>query len=410
MPNSTSTPSFIDLFAGAGGLSYGLDQAGFKCKLGLEQDLWAAQTFRENHQTAKLVQDDIVSIKNQSIKNLNLSNVPLIVGGPPCQGFSHSNTGNKDKRDPRNSLFVDFLRFVAVIKPRIALIENVPGLLGTKLESGEPVIDVIVSEFLKIGYVAHYAILDASHFGVPQKRPRLFILAHGIDDQLNGPAFPTATHSPISGIQSDLPGINDELPPAVTLWDAISDLPQIYADNTDTPITYTSAAMNDYQRSMRKGASLEITHHEPMRHTKRVKERFEHIRFGESEENVPDHLKPRLRGDPTTASGKSYSQNSRRQHPDSPCSTIVASAHTNFIHPYLHRNFTVRETMRIQSFPDTFQLKGKRAVLSKSLSIKKGYLDDIYLDQRAQIGNAVPPLLAKAIGVHLLSVAGHLLK
>lgn len=395
-------PTFIDLFSGAGGLSCGLEQAGFECKLGLEQDLWAAQTFKANHPDAKLIQDDIQSLTNRSIETLGIDDVTLVAGGPPCQGFSHSNTANKDRRDPRNSLFVDFLRFVDVVRPKVALIENVPGLLATRIDSGTPVIEVIAEEFLKLGYVTSYEILDASHFGVPQKRPRLFIIAHLPEVQLDGNAFPTPSHCQANGFQEELPGMSTNLPPAISLWDAISDLPQIYADSDDPGTAYTSSPKNPFQEAMRAESPSLITHHEPMRHTKRIRERFEHIGYGESEENVPEHLKPRQRGNPGTASGKAYSQNSRRQHPDKPCNTIVASAHTNFIHPYLHRNFTVRETMRIQSFPDHFQLCGKRAVLSKSLSIKKGYVDDIYLDQRAQVGNAVPPVLAKKIGTHIL--------
>jgi DNA (cytosine-5)-methyltransferase 1 len=146
---------------------------------------------------------------------------------------------------------------------------------------------------------------------------------------------------------------------------------------------------------MRLGAKTPITNHEPMKHTDRVVERFKQISYGQSEASVAEALRPRKRGAPTELSDSAYSQNSRRQHPERPCNTIVSSSHTNFIHPYLHRNFTVREIARIQSFPDRFQFLGKRAVLSKSLSIKKGYLDDIYLDQRMQIGNAVPPILAE---------------
>ncbi len=135
-----------------------------------------------------------------------------------------------------------------------------------------------------------------------------------------------------------------------------------------------------------------------MRHTERIVKRFEQITYGQSEDNLPEEFSPMRRGDPSMRSGKRYSQNSRRQHPDVPCNTIVASSHTNFIHPFLHRNFTVREMMRIQSIPDAFELRGKRAVLSKKLSLKKGLSEDVYLDQRMQVGNAVPPLLARAFG------------
>lgn len=401
---ASKKPTFIDLFAGAGGLSCGFEAAGYNCVLGMESDLWASQTFQANHLSAVTMHSDIRTMTNEAIAGLGLQNLDLIVGGPPCQGFSHSNTASKDPHDPRNSLFVDYLRFVKVLKPRVAIIENVPGLLGTRLQSGALVIQVISEEFSRLGYATHYEILDASLYGVPQRRPRLFILAHRIDDKLKGPPFPLPSHAAGLESEDELPGFSAGLPAAVTLWDAISDLPQIDAESPEKSNSYSCSAQNAYQKRMRDGAPTIITHHEPMRHTGRIVERFKHIGFGQSEEDVPEDLKPRKRGNPGASSGQTYSQNSRRQRPDRPCNTVVASAHTNFIHPFLHRNFTVRETMRIQSFPDWYSLKGKRAVLSKSLSLKKGYVDDMHLDQRMQIGNAVPPLLAEAIGRHLLSL------
>lgn len=397
-------PTFIDLFAGAGGLSFGLVEAGFRCVYAVESDLWASQSFRQNHSEVLVASTDIRKISDVDIRSLALGKIDLVVGGPPCQGFSHSNTVNRDPHDPRNSLFIDFLRFVSTIEPAVALIENVPGLLSTRLTGGALVIQVIADEFARIGYETHYEILDASRYGVPQRRPRLFIIALRSDQSPTGIVFPSPTHAELALNELELPGLRSRMLPAVTLWDAISDLPQLDSDNPVDELTYTSPPSNDFQQLMRRDAPQLISHHEPMRHTARIVERFKHIGYGQSEEDVPEHLRPRKRGNPKASSGQTYSQNSRRQNPDRPCNTVVASAHTNFIHPYLHRNFTVREAMRIQSFPDRFTLKGKRAVLSKSLSMRKGYTDDVYLDQRMQIGNAVPTLLATAVGRHLKKV------
>ena len=289
-------PTFIDLFSGAGGLSCGFEAAGYKCVLGVESDLWAAQTFKANHREAATLHCDIKQVTNKAIGELGLENLDMIVGGPPCQGFSHSNTANKDPHDPRNSLFVEYLRFVKVLKPRLALIENVPGLLSAKLQSGSKVIQVISEEFLRLGYKTHFEILDASLYGVPQRRPRLFILAHRIEHKLEITPFPPASHSAGLESEQELPGFSASLPAAVTLWDAISDLPQIDAESEEKACTYSCEPQNAYQKSMRKGAPRSITHHEPMRHTDRVVERFKHIGFGQSEEDVPDDLKPRKRG------------------------------------------------------------------------------------------------------------------
>jgi DNA (cytosine-5)-methyltransferase 1 len=257
------------------------------------------------------------------------------------------------------------------------------------------VIKVISDSFKSIGYTCEWRVLEAANFGVPQRRERLFIVAFPTGEE-NFFRWPIATHcQPVSE-----PGglfCTSSIKPWVTLWEAISDLPECAAGNAASCLLYRSDPQNAFQTAMRMHAPTEIKNHEPMRHTARILERFSQIKVGQSEADVMGHHIPRRRGAPAEASDKAYSQNSRRQNKDAPCNTIVASSHTNFIHPTLDRNFTVRELMRIQSFPDSYVMFGKRAVLSKKLSIKKGYLDDVYLDQRMQVGNAVPPLLGQAM-------------
>jgi DNA (cytosine-5)-methyltransferase 1 len=402
MKNTGEKITFIDLFAGAGGLGLGFEQAGAKQLLAVEIDKWAVESHKHNFPSVPVVQEDICRVSNSMIKSLVSERPDLIIGGPPCQGFSHANVVNKDPKDPRNSLFEEFVRFVDVLKPAICLIENVPALLRSKTQSGESVIEVITSEIEKIGYVAHYQILDARNYGVPQKRQRLFIVGLKKDVFSEGlKIYPEKTHG--NDNMRDLFS-NMKCKDEITLWDAISDLQQHTFDSYDSKASYAENPLNNYQKLMRKGAAQSLTNSEPMRHTSRIIDRFKEIGIGESEGNVSVDNMPKKRGNPSLTSNKKYSQNSRRQSPDQPCNSVVASSHTNFIHPYLHRNFTVRELLRIQSFPDWFELKGKRAVLSKSLSIKKGLLDDIYLDQRMQVGNAVPPLLAKSIAKSLMEL------
>lgn len=394
--------TFVDLFSGAGGLGLGFEMAGAKQLLAVEIDKWAAETHRHNFPHVEVVEKDITKVSNKEIKSMLESSPDLIIGGPPCQGFSHANVVNKDPKDPRNSLFEEFIRWVDVLKPKACLIENVPALLKTKTAEGLDVIDVITEELSLIGYSAKYSLLDAKNYGVPQKRQRLFIVGVKKEGRVDlNSVFPSPTHG--ESVVEDLFSSGDTLQKEVTLWDAISDLPQYTSADYSPETSYRFKPDNEYQKLMRKKSGKTLTNSEPMRHTARIIERFKEIGIGESEENISKENMPRKRGASGSTSKKKYSQNSRRQSPDFPCNSVVASSHTNFIHPFLHRNFTVRELLRIQSFPDDFELKGKRAVLSKKLSIKKGLLDDIYLDQRMQVGNAVPPLLSKAIAVSLMS-------
>jgi len=395
--------NYIDLFAGAGGLSLGFEQAGFRGLFAVEQDKWAAETYAANHPDIAVHTRDIQSISNEEIVSLAGTQVDVIIGGPPCQGFSHANTAKRDPKDPRNSLFQDYVRFAAIIRPTVCVVENVPGLLRTKLESGLQAIVAIERAFHEVGYRAMWTVLSAADYGVPQKRDRLFIVA--IRQEAGNLEFdwPTPTHFVMkSSEQSDLFCDRCSAQSQVTLWQAISDLQQICFGDESPGTPYRFPPENPFQLAMREREVLALENHEPMRHTQRIVERFAAIGFGQSEANVPEHLRPRKRGGNGEVSDIVYDQNSRRQTPLEPCNAIVASSHTNFIHPFLHRNFTVREMMRIQSFPDWFVVKGKRAVLSKKLSVKKGYVDDVFLDQRSQIGNAVPPKLGYAVAKAVL--------
>lgn len=394
-----SYPAVLDLFAGAGGLSLGFEQAGFHVHTAIECDAWAAETLRRNHTQTHVVQKDIAQITDEEVRTLSSAvRYVGVIGGPPCQGFSHSNIVKRDPRDPRNSLFQHFARFVNLIRPDFFLIENVPGLLRTSLATGQPAIEVIDQCFRDLGYRTHRCLLGAEAFGVPQIRERLFIL--GTPGRALQHPMPFPTHSGVAQGQLPLLGANDQLLEAITLWDAISDLPDLKAGEGSSPSRHTGLPVTEYQRVMRNGSEV-LWNHVAMKHTKRVVERFKQISFGESQSDVVEEYAPRVRSNGHLISRKRYDQNNRRLHPDRPSHTIPASFYANFVHPFQHRNFTPREGARLQSFPDTYVFCGKPTVVSHKLLTREGRIGERHLCQYAQIGNAVPPILAHAVAANI---------
>lgn len=360
----------IDLFAGCGGMSLGFELGGYQTLLAVEKDAWASETYAFNHPNTKVFTGDITKIQSPAKEFPQKGEVFGIIGGPPCQGFSLS--GDRDPKDPRNSLFMDYMRFVTDFKPRFFVMENVTGILSAKTKNGEPVKKVIQSVANGIGYNVHQITLDASNYGVPQARMRVFFI----------------------GIRKDFPFCPSRLvpPPStpiekITIRQALSDLPVVKAgEGSDGKAPYGTAPDNPYQKWCRNGMS-EVSNHVSMRHTKRLVERFHIIQWGQSLADVPKEHMQRKRGNASKISGKSYSQNNMRPHPDRPSPTVPASFQSNFVHPLFDRNYTAREGARLQSFPDRYIFKGKRTTMSWEKN----------LSQYQQIGNAVPPLLAKAI-------------
>ena len=373
--------NLIDLFSGCGGLSLGFEMMGFNVSLAIERDINAATTYKQNHPNTKMIVDDITQIKDLSNLVDCSTSIDGIIGGVPCQGFSLS--GNRDKNDPRNSLFVDFVRFVNYFRPKFFVIENVIGILSMKTKDNRLTKNVIIEECDKIGYNVEVFTLNAAEFGVPQSRQRVFFI----------------------GLRNDIPYDKDKIEPKgflfgnnqITIEQAIMDLPQIKACEGTEVAEYTAQPMNDYQKWARRNSD-KVYNHVAMRHTKRLVERFEQIKFGQSVADVPEEFQQRKRGEANKISGKSFAQNNMRPFPDRPSPTIPASFQSNFVHPYINRNYTAREGARLQSFPDTYVFYGKRT----NMSWEKN------LSQYQQIGNAVPPLLARAVAKSLLDFFNNL--
>lgn len=386
--------SILDTFAGAGGFSLGFELAGAKVIGAIEIDSWACETFRFNHPNATVLQRDITMLTDEQIINaFGKINPDIILGGPPCQGFSRCTKNSGDYKDPRNSLFEEFIRIGRLLKPKVMIMENVPNLIKARTENKELVIDIIISELRDLGFEVEYRILEATDYGVPQIRKRLVVVA--TRTKLANP-FPQKTHTASS--EADL--LDTNLVKCPTLWDAISDLPEIEAREGSEEAEYFKPPQNEYQHFLRNGSS-KLFNHKAMNHSKRLVERFSSMEWGDSTSDVPDHLRP-LKRNSTEFSEKAYDQNNRRMHPDRQCHTVPASFYANFVHPYKNRNFTAREGARIQSFPDWYVFKGKPTVVSHKLLHREGRLEEKHLCQYNQVGNAVPPLMAKALAENIL--------
>lgn len=384
--------TFVDLFAGAGGFGLGFQLSGsFKPICSIEKDLWAVDTLRENNRHA-IIHTDITKVSSKkSIQGICKEAPDVIIGGPPCQGFSIAGRG--DPKDPRNALFRYFVKWVSVLKPQVFVMENVSGLLARKNEEGGSVISIIRDAFSAEGYTCSVWSLNAADYGVPQMRQRIFIVGNrsGLVIQ---PPIPT--HSI---------GRKEGFLPAVTAWEAISDLPLVFAGQGDSFMEYDKDAENSFQHYCRTG-SPGVYNHEAMKHTRRLVSRFKMIMDGCPVNALPDDLKVRKRNGNGVLSDSIYSSNYRCINPHTVSFTIPASFYSNFIHPFIPRNITAREAARIQSFPDWYVFKGKRTQISSSLLVKLGKEKENHLSQYNQIGNAVPPLLAKAVAESIASYLG----
>jgi DNA (cytosine-5)-methyltransferase 1 len=359
----------IDLFCGCGGMTLGFKWAGFNSIIASDIDENCGKTIEKNFPETKFILGNISDVDkiyfDDIIKN---KEIDLITGGPPCQGFSLANKNrNKVEDDPRNKLFYDYVKFIKWYSPKAFVMENVKGLLSMEKGKG---IQTILEEFENagLGYNVDYKVLTASDYGVPQKRERVILIGFRKDLNLF-PEFPEENKS----IQ-------------ISVDEAILDLPEINAGQGKENADYISEPMNNYQKLMRKN-SKKVFNHIAMRHTQRLIDRFEAIKPGKNLIDVWETHGAVKRGNPNEKSEIKFSQNNLRLIGNKPAPTVAASFQSNFIHPYLNRNFTAREGARFQSFPDDFIFEGMRT----KMSWEKG------LSQYQQIGNAVPPLMAKAV-------------
>ncbi len=340
----------LDLFCGAGGLSYGFERAGFDVLLGIDNDAKALETFERNHNGAKSICGDITEItyKDHIAPLLGGKKIDVIIGGPPCQGFSLS--GPRDFNDPRNKLYLSYISLVEEIQPKVFVIENVPGLVG--LFDGE-VKDNIIKIFAEMGYEVKYRILCAADYGVPQNRKRVVFV--GVKGE-NAFEYPT--------IQTE----------QVTCEMALSDLPPLVDVLGEEVQSYATAPQNAYQKHMRK-KSDKVHNHVAASHSEKVQHIISLVPDGGNCKDLPAEFRE----------SRNFHVAWTRFHSQKPAPTID-TGHRHHFHYKYNRVPTVRECARLQSFPDDFIFLGNKT------------------QQFRQVGNAVPPIMAQRIADQILKL------
>jgi DNA (cytosine-5)-methyltransferase 1 len=371
----------IDLFSGAGGISLGLANAGFRVILASDISAECAATHEQNMPDVPFLKADISRLKVPDLLDaarIKPGKLDLLVGGVPCQGFSI--LGARKADDPRNRLFNDFFRVAAGLRPKVLIIENVPGL--ATLNDGM-FLRRIAAGFRRLGYRYTCAELLAAQYGAPQMRWRMFFVGVRDDTGLSLPAFPAPTHG-VRGIGELVP--NRTITTAdsegfLTTYDAIGDLPKV--ENGCETHHYVAEPKTMFQAAMRHGSDR-LTNHYAARMSAVNLLRFKHLRPGQDWRDLPrDLLPPGMQ----RAALKDHTRRFRRMTwhgvPRSIITRFRDPKSGEYTHPDQDRTITIREAARIQAFPDWFTFLGP------------------VTSQYEQVGNAVPTLLAKAMGVEV---------
>lgn len=376
-------PTAVDLFSGAGGITLGLANAGFNVVFCSDQDKACELTHRRNFPNIPFLRDDIAKVSGADIlrkARLERGALDLLIGGPPCQGFSI--IGQREIEDPRNSLFRHFLRVAKELMPRCIVIENVTGL--ATLGKGA-VLKEIGDAFAGAGYTIDCAELLAAQYGVPQMRWRMFFIGWRRDQNRRG-GFPLPTHGR-AGIGDLVP--NRTIPAEamagfVTISEAIGDLPPI--ESGEATCKYGLPPACDYQKAMRANAK-HLANHYAARLSNQNMARISLLKPGQDWRDLPRELLP---NGMQRALRKDHTRRFRRMQWNGVARSIITRFRDpksgEYIHPQQHRTISIREAARIQSFPDWFVFEGG------------------YSEQYDQVGNAVPPLLARAVAHELAAM------
>ena len=344
------TLKMIDLFAGGGGLSLGFEQMGFDVVLANEYDKSIAQAYIKNRKNPNMIIEDITKLPIHDTFKQFKGTVDLCVGGPPCQGYSQKGQ-RKTINDPRNFLFKYFVEVVKEVSPRYFVMENVPNLLTAENGYFQ---NELTTMFTELGYIINAQVLCAADYGVPQSRHRAVIIGK------------KAGSSPVA-----MPKTSKI---KTTIWDAISDLNYLNSGEGTEISEYRCTPESDYQELLRKGSTA-LFNHIATNHKQFVKDTIALVPEGGNYKDLPEGV----------GNSRNFHMAWTRLDGNAPART-VDTGHRNLFHYELNRVPTVRESARIQSFPDNFVFKGSRT------------------KQERQVGNAVPPLLGQALAEELLKI------
>lgn len=367
-------PLAIDLFCGCGGISAGLERAGFSVVAGVDIEPHYISTFTHNFPKAESLKLDISQVAPQDfMRSLDLQEgqLDLLAGGPPCQGFS-KNVPRKNRylEDPKNRLVKSFLDYCETLKPRFVLLENV-----AEMKNGfdQAYSDEILDRLREEGYSVSHAVLNAADYGIPQRRRRAFFLGCREGAELS---FPKPTH-----VRESKGGGLFPMPERVTVWDAIGDLPSVRHGEGAETMPYASRPFSEFQESVRNGHKTVANHVARFLQPTQY-ERLASLKPGQGLKDLPEHLK--------TKGGYSGAYGRLTKDMIAPTITrwVFHPGSGRWGHPIDIRLLTIREVARIQGFADSFEFVGS------------------YVQRAGQLGNAVPPLLAEQIAKSILSQVG----
>ncbi len=376
----------IDLFAGVGGICTGFKAAGFETVVAVEHVDTCTETYLANHPEVDVILDDIRNVQASKIKSLlkkkGLKRVDVVTAGFPCETFSTAGSNSRVYDDHRNYLYQDAIRIADAAQAQILVLENVPAFTSKRVshDSKELILEHLISDLESAGYKYwDYDILNAADYGVPQRRER-FIMFASKEIPVRKEMFNAAKKNFF-----------------VTVDDALSDLPHI--DQGDESIKYDKPK-NNYQKQQRSKSFWKqtvqkpnhLTYHITTKHRPATIKRFELIKHGEGLKDLFDKLSDKEKlvlQEEKILPKKWYIQRNHRLTPNKQSKTVTSHCVEEIIHPYLNRSLSVREAARLQSFPDYYDFAGGPLICPHIYHTQ---------DKYEQIGDAVPPLLAKHIG------------
>lgn len=382
-PKAFLTPlSTIDLFCGAGGITQGFHQSGYRCYYANDFMPEAIDTFRHNHAATRAECEPIEDVNATNLRRslgLRKGDLDVLVGGPPCQGFS-INAPSRFLNDPRNSLFTHYARFVEEFLPKTFVFENVPGLLSM---ADGAIFEKILQVFNDLGYQLSVKILFGPHYGIPQERWRLILLGSvfGEIDHPHPTHFAKGRANFRGGGSLTLQQEAADavrLTPAVTVGDAIRDLPRLNMGEGAEEVGYTHDAASTYALRLRNPDGVTFNH-VAAKLSKQNIERMQHVPPGGSWRDIPHELLPRGM---QQARKSDHTKRYGRLSFDGLSGTVLTKCDPHWGTVFLpdqNRTLSVREAARLQSFPDSYRFLGSR------------------VSQYVQVGNAVPVLMAAAI-------------